>query len=147
MQITSKFTIAVHLVAAVDHFKDEYTVTSKFLAASIGANPVIVRTVMSSLKDAGIINISQGKSGITLAKPLEEITFYDLYEAVDGVDSEEGLFHFHENPNPECPVGRNIHFALDGKLSHIQSVMEDELKRTTVKDVVEDIQRKLESEH
>ena len=147
MQITSKFTIAVHLVAAVDHFKDEYTVTSKFLAGSIGANPVIVRTVMSSLKDAGIINISQGKSGITLAKPLEEITFYDLYEAVDGVDSEEGLFHFHENPNPECPVGRNIHFALDGKLSHIQSVMEDELKRTTVKDVVEDIQRKLESEH
>ena len=32
-----------------------------------------------NLKEAGIIDISQGKSGITLAKRLDDITFYDIY--------------------------------------------------------------------
>ena len=71
MQITSKFTIAVHIIAAIDYFKDEETVTSKFLAGSIGANPVIVRNVMGDLKDAGVISISRGKSGIVLARELD----------------------------------------------------------------------------
>lgn len=75
MQITSKFTIAVHIITAIDYFKDKEKVTSTFLAGSVGANPVIVRNVMGMLKDAGIIAISQGKSGIALAKPLDKITF------------------------------------------------------------------------
>ena len=127
MQITSKFTIAVHIITAIDYFKDDMKVTSNFLAGSVGANPVIVRTVMGSLKDAGIISISQGKSGIALAKGLDEITFYDIYKAIDPV-GEEGLFHFHENPNIECPVGRNIHAALDARLHQIQDKMETEMK-------------------
>ena len=98
MQITSKFTIAVHIITAIEYFGESETVTSNFLAGSVGANPVIVRGVMSSLKEAGIIMISQGKSGITLAKDLSDITFYDVYRAVDPID-EEGLFHFHENPS------------------------------------------------
>ena len=86
------------------------------------------------LKEAGIIDISQGKSGITLAKKPDEITFYDVYKAVDCVN-DEGLFHFHENPNPDCPVGRNIHKALDEELFSIQNTMEDQMRRITVADV------------
>ena len=140
MQITSKFTIAVHIIAAIDYFKDSEKVTSSFLAGSVGANPVIVRNVMGNLKESGIIAISQGKSGISLAKELDEITFYDVYKAVDCVD-DEGLFHFHENPNINCPVGRNIHIAMDEKLQRIQSVMENELSRITMSDVVADVRK------
>ena len=134
MQITSKFTIAVHIITAIEYFGESETVTSNFLAGSVGANPVIVRGVMSSLKEAGIIMISQGKSGITLAKDLSDITFYDVYRAVDPID-EEGLFHFHENPNENCPVGRNIHLAMDDKLREIQTGMEDQMKKITIADV------------
>ena len=134
MQITSKFTIAAHIITAIDYFKDSEKVTSNFLAGSIGANPVIVRNVMGNLKESGIIAISQGKSGISLAKELGEITFYDVYKAVDCVD-DDGLFHFHENPNINCPVGKNIHIAMDDKLQKVQSVMENELSRITVADV------------
>ncbi len=134
MQITSRFTIAVHIITAIDYFKDSEKVTSNFLAGSVGANPVIVRNVMGNLKEAGIIDISQGKSGITLAKKLDEITFYDVYKAVDCVN-DEGLFHFHENPNPDCPVGRNIHKALDEELFSIQNAMEEQMRRITVADV------------
>ena len=140
MQITSKFTIAAHIIAAIDYFKDSEKVTSNFLAGSVGANPVIVRNVMGTLKEAGIIEISQGKSGISLAKGLDEITFYDVYKAVDCVD-DEGLFHFHENPNINCPVGRNIHFAMDEKLQRVQSIMENELSRITMADVVADVRK------
>ena len=140
MHITSKFTIAAHIIAAIDYFKDSEKVTSNFLAGSVGANPVIVRNVMGNLKEAGIIAISQGKSGISLAKELDEITFYDVYKAVDCVD-DEGLFHFHENPNINCPVGRNIHSAMDEKLQRVQSVMENELSCITMADVVADVRK------
>lgn len=145
MQITSKFTIAVHVITAIDYFKDHEKVTSNFLAGSVGANPVIVRNVMGNLKEAGIIDISQGKSGITLAKRLDDITFYDIYRAVDSV-SDEGLFHFHENPNANCPVGRNIHKAVDEKLLKVQQAMEAEMKQITLSDVVEDTRKEILSE-
>ena len=135
MQITSKFTIAVHIITAIDYFKDKETVTSSFLAGSVGVNPVIVRNIMGDLKKAGIISISRGKSGIALAKPLDEITFYDIYEAVECV--KEGLFHFHEQPNPECPVGKNIHEAMDGKLRRVQDAMENELKEIRLSEVTD----------
>ena len=141
MQITSKFTIAVHIIAAIDYFRDSAKVTSSFLAGSVGANPVIVRNVMGSLKESGIIEISQGKSGIILAKSLDEITFYDVYKAVDCVDG-KGLFHFHESPNIKCPVGRCIHLAMDEKLKRVQDTMENELRRITIADVAADIKKK-----
>ena len=140
MQITSKFTIAAHIIAAIDYFKDSEKVTSNFLAGSVGANPVIVRNVMGNLKESGIIAISQGKSGISLAKELDEITFYDVYKAVDCVD-DDGLFHFHEKPNINCPVGKNIHIAMDEKLQKVQSIMENELSRITMADVVVDLRK------
>ena len=145
MQITSRFTIAVHIIIAIDYFSDSETVTSNFLAGSVGANPVIVRNVMGNLKEAGIISISQGKSGMSLAKGLDEITFYDVYKAVDCVD-EEGLFHFHENPNIECPVGRNIHKSLDKRLEDIQKAMEERMRETTLAEVVADTRSEIEKE-
>ena len=138
MQITSKFTIGVHIIAALEYFKNDYSMTSSFLAGSVGVNPVLIRTIMTELKDAGLIKISQGKTGIALAKPVDEISFYDIYKAVDCIE-EKGLFHFHENPNANCPVGRNIHKAMDKRLSNIQASMENEMKNITVGDVYSDI--------
>ena len=146
MQITSRFTIAVHIITAIDYFKDTDRVNSEFLAGSVGVNPVIVRAVISQLREAGILHTRRGSSGAELARPLCEITFYDVYRAVGSVDTEEGLFHFHEKPNPDCPVGRNIHKALNGRLSHIQTVMEEEMKRITLADVVADTRGEIAKE-
>ena len=41
MQITSRFTIAVHVLTAIEYFKDMDRVNSEFLAGSVGVNPVI----------------------------------------------------------------------------------------------------------
>lgn len=142
MQITSRFTIGVHIIAALEYFKNEYNVTSGFLAGSVGVNPVLIRNIMGELKDAGLIEISQGKTGIDLAKPIEKISFYDIYKALDCVE-ENGLFHFHENPNMNCPVGKNIHKTMDERLAGIQNSMESEMKKISVGDVYNDIKREM----
>lgn len=142
MQITSKFTIGVHIIAALEYFKNEYNVTSAFLAGSVGVNPVLIRTIMAELKNAGLIEISQGKTGITLAKPIDKISFYDVYRALNCVE-ENGLFHFHENPNLNCPVGKNIHKAMDKRLTDIQSSMENQMKSILVGDVFADIKKEM----
>jgi len=147
MQIGSKFTIGIHIITAIDYFKEMDRVNSEFLAGSIGVNPVIVRTVISQLREAGIVQTQRGSSGAELTRPLDEITLYDIYKAVGSVDEKEGLFHFHEQPNPACPVGRNIHKVLDQRLIDAQKAMEEELKSTTLADIAVEIKRRNGEQH
>lgn len=141
MQISTKFTIAIHILAAVEYFGKEEKVTSEFLASSIGSNPVIIRNLMADLKNAGLIEIKRGPGGIAITRPLDEITFYDVYEAVE--KSKDDLFHFHENTNPQCPVGRNIHSALYGKLQEVQKDFEESLKKHKLSDVIADLYKEI----
>lgn len=140
MQISSRFTLAVHIFACIDTFKDEYKITSDFLAGSTNVNPVIIRKILSQLKAAGLVNVARGSGGASIAKPLNEITFLDIYNAVECVEHGE-LFHFHENPNTVCPVGRNIHVILDDKLIRVQEAMENELASITLEDVMRDTEK------
>ena len=119
MQISSRFTIAVHILICIETFKEDYKITSDFLASSVNVNPVVIRRLLQQLKKAGIINVKRGSGGAYVEKPLDEITLLDVYNAVECIDN-GNLFHFHENPNSRCPVGRNIHSVLDRRLDSIQ---------------------------
>ncbi|TGY97714.1 Rrf2 family transcriptional regulator [Petralouisia muris] len=143
MQISSRFTIAVHVLICIETFKNEYKVTSDFLASSVNVNPVVIRRLLQQLKKAGIVRVIRGSGGTELEKPLDEITLLDLYHAVECVEEGE-LFHFHENPNPLCPVGKNIHSILDVKLDNIQKAMEMEMKSITMEDIMKDAGRLIE---
>ena len=145
MQISSRFTLAVHIFACIDTFGNEYKVTSDFLAGSTNVNPVIIRKILGQLKGAGLIEVARGTGGATIAKPLDEITFLDIYNAVDCVENGE-LFHFHENPSTDCPVGKNIHHILDDKLLRVQNAMERELAAITLADVKRDTEKCLGEE-
>lgn len=140
MQISSRFTLAVHIFACIEIFKNKYKVTSDFLAGSTNVNPVIVRKILGQLKAAGLVEVARGSGGAKITKPLSEITFLDIYNAVECVDKGE-LFHFHENPNTNCPVGRNIHHILDDKLMRVQNAMENELRSITLEDVKNDTKK------
>ncbi len=140
MQISSRFTLAVHIFACIDTFEGEHKITSDFLAGSTNVNPVIIRKILSQLKAAGLVKVTRGSGGASIAKPLDEITFLDIYNAVECIDHGE-LFHFHENPNADCPVGRNIHVILDDKLLQVQRAMEKELASITLEDVKRDTQK------
>ncbi|MCI8319065.1 MAG: Rrf2 family transcriptional regulator [Lachnospiraceae bacterium] len=140
MQISSRFTIAVHVLVCIETFKNDYKVTSDFLASSVNVNPVVIRRLLQQLKKAGIINVVRGSGGTSVEKPLDEITLLDVYNAVECVE-EGALFHFHENPNQLCPVGKNIHAILDTRLEEIQRAMENEMKSVTIQDVINDAEK------
>ena len=55
MQIPSRFTIATHMLIIIALEGKESKVTSDFLAASVGVNPVIIRKTLSQLKKAELI--------------------------------------------------------------------------------------------
>lgn len=145
MQITNKFTIGVHIICAVEYFRKDREVTSSLLSLSTGANPVTVRTVISELREAGLLDISQGKTGIGLKKDIKDISMLDVFNAVDGLDK-DGLFHFHDNPNINCPVGKNIHKAMDDKLMKIQDSMNNQMENIKIGDVYDDIINEINTE-
>ena len=146
MQISSRFTIALHILTCIEELKNDYKITSDFLSSSINVNPVVIRRILQKLKSAGIITVARGNVGsMEINKDLKDITFYDVYKAVDCVD-DEGLFHFHENPNPLCPVGRNIHNVLDKRLDAIQQAMENEMKKSTLADVINETSQLIKNE-
>lgn len=142
MQISSRFTLAIHIFACVDIFKNDYKVTSDFISKSTNVNPVIIRKILLQLRNAGLIEVARGTGGTKITRPLSEITFLDIYRAVECVE-DNTLFHFHENPNEKCPVGRNIHNVLDDKLQRVQTAMERELQSITLEDVKKDLKHYL----
>ena len=129
MQISSRFTIATHMLTVIALACQEHTVTSDVLAASVGVNP--------------LISVARGRGGAIIRKDLKDITLLDVYQAVESLGKSGQLFSFHEHPNPSCPIGRNIHFVLDDKLSEIQVAMEKELSKTSLADVVASAQEKI----
>lgn len=145
MQISSRFTLAIHIMGCIDTFKGEFKITSDFLASSTNVNPVIIRKILGQLKAAGLVEVARGSGGASIPKPLEEITFLDIYKAVECIENGE-LFHFHENPNIQCPVGRNIHLILDNRLLQVQNAMEKELASITLAEVQKDTLNYIENQ-
>ena len=144
MQISSRFTIAVHVLIAIETFKNDRKVTSEFLASSANVNPTVIRRLLQQLKKADIVTVKRGSGGADIERPLTEITLLDVYNAVEAVENGR-LFHFHENPNELCPVGRNIHKIMDCRLEEIQNAMEDKMRRITIADVMADANRLIEN--
>lgn len=136
MQYSSRLPIAVHILLAIVEFEGKEKTTSTFLAGSVNVNPVIIRNVLGQLKAAGLVTVKAGEGGASLAREPKDITLMDVFDAVE---KEEALFHFHENPNPECPVGKNVHTVLDSRLSAIQEAMREKMGSITLQDLLDDM--------
>ena len=141
MKITSRFTVAVHTLLTIYYFGEKNKVTSDFIAQSVCVNPVVIRRTLLSLKAAGMVEVKAGSGGASIVKDLQDITLYDVYRGVDRVEGD--LSHSHENPNPACPVGRNIHAVLDSHLSDAQAAMENELKKVTLADLTRQLNQNI----
>ncbi len=141
MQISTRFTIAVHTLLCIEHFDGQLKTTSSFIAGSVNANPVVIRRIVGQLKDAGLIEVAAGVGGAHMARPLREITLLDVFNAVEAVDGP--LFDFHNDPNPACPVGRNVHAVLDGKLADAQHALEESLAKTTLAELAANLNEQL----
>ena len=137
MKLNTNLTVAIHTILCIAYFEKDYKVTSDFIASSTGMNPVIIRKILGKLQAAEIVETKAGVGGSTLSKKAEEISLLDVYKAVsEKKEGERSVFNFHVNPNPKCPVGSKIHAVLDQPLDNAQKALEEELKKTTIKDLM-----------
>lgn len=137
MSISSRFSVGIHILTLIELNKSGKS-TSGLIAGSVNTNPAVIRKIISMLKKAGLVTVHPGVAGAELAKPLSDITLFDVYKAVDVVQHKE-LFAIHDHPNPECPVGRNIQNTIEPIFESAQFAMEKVLKSLTLEDIVKDI--------
>jgi DNA-binding IscR family transcriptional regulator len=136
MQITSRFTVAIHTMLCIACFSNTRKVTSNFIAESTNSNPVIIRRILGQLKDVGLVEVKLGVGGATITKPLVEITLWDIFNSVEAVNN--NFFSFHDNPNCKCPVGKNIHTILDDHLYDIEQAMNKQMQQINLQTLLEE---------
>jgi DNA-binding IscR family transcriptional regulator len=134
-KLSSRFSIAVHILALTA--MSEQTCTSEYIASSVNTNPVLIRRIIGYLKKAGLIHVHAGTGGTSLLKDISEITLLDVYHAVE-VTEDNTLFNLHRG-NILCKVGANIESILSKTFINAQKAMEEELRRTSIKDIVDSI--------
>lgn len=138
MSNNTQFSIAVHIMAGLG-YKDGADITSSSLARSVNTCPSFVRRILSKLSKAGLVHTTIGKAGAcTLAKGANEISLFDIYEAVDA--PKVFAIHGYDVQKP-CPVSCNIKTALERVLGKAQTSVEESLKGITLDKIISDVKK------
>ena len=132
----TKFSVALHILAMISESKN--TLSSQALATSVGTNASYIRKVIALLKNAGLIQSQQGKTGYQLSKSPKDITLLNIYFATQEV-SHISLFPVHQNSNPDCPVGKHIQGAVSPLFTSAEAQLEKELAQQTLENVIDNL--------
>ena len=134
MGLSSRSAVAIHSLTMLARWEDR-SLTSAEIADSLASNPVLVRRILGSLRDAGLVWSTEGRGGgWKLARPAREITLYDAYTAVEAGP----ILSRHPHPPSEaCDVGRHMQAVLEGEFRDAEQAMEERLGRTTIAHLVQ----------
>ncbi len=131
--INSRLSVAIHILSIIATYPHG-DITSELIASSVNTNPVVIRRMIGLLKKAGILTAKAGVPGASLTKEPADLSLLDIYKAIQSKDE---LFAIHDNPNPNCPIGKEIQATLNKIYENIQTAMENELANKSLKDVLE----------
>jgi len=127
----SRFPISLHILTLLDDANGK-VVSSEYLAGSININPVLVRKEIMNLRKHGFVDSKEGKGGGSfLAKSAEDINLGEVYKAVKNSNI---LGQSKNEPNPKCPVGRQINQHLNTLYDDAEKALIENLSRQTLAD-------------
>ncbi|MFC4120388.1 Rrf2 family transcriptional regulator [Nonomuraea zeae] len=132
MGLSSRTAVAIHALTLLARWGDK-SLNSAEIADSLESNPVLVRRILGSLRDAGLVWSTEGRGGgWSLARDPREITLFDAYTAVEAGPI---LSRHPHPPSATCEVGRNIQGLLEVEFRDAERAMEERLGRTTIADL------------
>ena len=137
----TKFSSAIHMLILIS--EAETPMTSEEIAVSVGTNASYIRKVTGLMKKKGIIESRQGATGYQLLVKPEELTLYEVYQAVSETEQVH-VFDLHQNPNDQCIVGKHIRPVLMDVFRSIEEKAEQELRNTTLRDCMDRMQDEIE---
>lgn len=105
-------------------------VTSDAMARAMQTNPVVIRRILSGLREAGFVRSEKGHGGgWTLARDLATITLRDIYDALGAPD----LFAMgNRTEAPGCLVEQAVNAALDDAFREAQALLLQRLGEVTL---------------
>src|ERR1700751_3650269 len=138
MPARTVFAVAFQALTALA-VSDAKPMRSEDLAYSANTSPVVIRSLLSRLNDAGLTRSQLGTGGgALLAKPAGKIRLLDVYEAVEDVE----LFSLHRTPPCEsCAVGGNTLEAMQPTLTRARKALENELAKVTIPAIAAEVAR------
>ncbi|MFD2583725.1 Rrf2 family transcriptional regulator [Pedobacter vanadiisoli] len=127
----SRFPVSLHILTLLNAAKGA-VVSSEYLAGSININPVLVRKEIMNLRKHGFVESKEGKGGGSfLAKSAEDINLGEVYKSVR---SSNVLGQSKNEPNPKCPIGRQINQHLDALYHNAENALIENLSKQTLAD-------------
>ena len=129
--ISGKFAITIHILTLLSKFPDEF-LSSDFIAGSMNVHPVLVRKEIANLKKNNIVESKEGKNGGTrLLKSASKITLDTIFK----MTFDTVTLGFSKNePNPDCPVGKQINKKLENLYENINQSISLQMSNITLKD-------------
>ncbi len=139
MFANSHFALATHVLVALA-IKDGTPMSSAALAKSVNTNPAFLRQLLGRLRDAGLVEVTMGPNGgAVLARAATKLSLADVYAAIEP-DAPARLHA--SDPNPACPVGRNIVPLLDGVMQDVESATLSRLAGVTIAGLAQQVRRR-----
>lgn len=134
----SRLSSMLHILLHMAHAGRQ--VTSEDLARMLQTNPVLVRRTLAGLREKGLVAAEKGHGGgWVIARPLETITLYDVYEGL----GEPTLFAIgHRSEDSECLVERAVNAALDQTLAEARALVLARLEAVTLAELSGDFNRR-----
>ena len=119
--------------------------TSEEISRMISTNPVVVRRMMSGLRERGIVSSEKGHGGgWQLTRPLAQVTLRDVYEAVGAPP----LFNI--GPGAEasaCLVEAAVDARIDASLREAEARLLAQFSQISVEDLAQDFERDAADRH
>jgi Rrf2 family protein len=116
-------------------------VTSEALAKAMDTNPVVIRRVMSGLRDQGYVRSEKGHGGgWTLARDLATISLRDVYEAI----GQPALLAVgNRTETPGCLVEQAVNAALERAFDDAEALLLSRLGDVTLAMLSADFHKRL----
>ncbi len=119
MKKDSKLSGVLHVLLHMAEYKKP--VTSEVLAKAMGTNPVVVRRVMSGLREQGYVRSEKGHGGgWKIACDLSKVTLHDIYNAI-GKPSLLAMSNRTEMPG--CLVEQAVNASLNKAFSDAEELL------------------------
>lgn len=129
--LSGKFAITLHILTLLSKFPDQY-LSSEFLAGSMNLHPVLVRKEIANLKKHNIVESKEGKNGGTkLLIPSKDITLDMIFKFTF---EKVSLGFSKKDPNPDCPVGKQINQNLQLLYDSINDKISNQLNSISLLD-------------
>ena len=139
----SRMSRMLHVLIHMDRHVER--ATSDNIARMLSTNAVVVRRMMSGLRDKGFLTSEKGHGGgWKLACNLEAITLLDVYLAID----EPSLFNLGPHVDqPDCAVEQAVDARIEKTLDEAEALIRKRFATITVADLANDFAERVTARH